>query len=189
MLTGILVVAAAAWAAMNLYLPNAGKFSCHWKPAILGAGVAHADEGCPESLRGAWSDSEWAADRIAELGTDLTAGRVYEDGVPHYFDSTQNSDSETALKVGREVGAFPSKGRPVVVDHVEVKVAAAMREGDVATGVLVINHPDGPCRRKSRQDVYRCMLIVPRLLAPGTTLLVWWQDNAGTIRKHVFKGR
>jgi hypothetical protein len=48
------------------------------------------------------------------------------------------------LKIGQEASVFPKVGRPNVVDHVETKVAAAMRQAGVQHGLLVINNSDGP---------------------------------------------
>lgn len=195
-LIGVLVMAALLFMLMNVFgYAQLGKFGCGWEPQFnLGAPAAHAvDDGCPESIRGAMNDAEWAAEQHAGIeNEDLTAGRFFdEDGMQHRFDSSRDNAADTALKVGRDVGAFPARGRPNVVDHVEVKVAAAMREAEVATGVLVINNSDGPCVRGAASGAlpYTCQEIVPRLLAPGATLIVWWQDDNGQMRKRLFEGR
>jgi hypothetical protein len=59
-----------------------------------------------------------------------------------------------------------------VVDHVETKVAALMRENDPESGVLVINFPRGVCGTES-QHPYTCAAIVPAILPEGATLAVW----------------
>jgi hypothetical protein len=75
-----------------------------------------------------------------------TTGLFYDpDGHETRYISEQDGDSDAALNTGREAGVFPGKGRPNVVDHVEVKAAAAMRAGNVASGVLVVNYPGPPC--------------------------------------------
>jgi hypothetical protein len=99
--------------------------------------------------------------------------------------SRRDADSDLALKVGREVGVFPASGRPDVVDHVEVKVAAAMRNGEETAGVLVINNSGGPCLLDEDGDVapVSCLAYLPRLLPNGATLTVWW-PGAGDTSPH-----
>ena len=110
---------------------------------------AHADSGsCPDGVADAADDAAWAADRIASI-TDktVTFGLFYDaDGMEHEYDSQKGAASDLAVKVGRDAQVFPRSGRPNVVDHVEVKAAAAMRDSDETVGVLVINNPDGPCK-------------------------------------------
>lgn len=136
-----------------MYAPSCGRFACGYEPAWLPQ--AQADSGgCPDDIVGAAADADWAANRITSIADQkLTAGLYFDaDGMVHRFDSRKGADADTALKVGREVGVFPASGRPNVVDHVEVKVAAAMREAGELAGVL---------------------------LPVGATLTVWWPDPAG----------
>jgi hypothetical protein len=120
------------------------------------------------SWRQATGDEGWLRDRLASIkDSKITTGLVFdEDGEAHKFVSGRDDDAEIALKVGRDAGAFPQAGRPNVVDHVEVKAAAAMRRGDVRHGLLVINKSSGPCAPDEALP-YTCVNLVPKLLAPG----------------------
>jgi nucleic acid/nucleotide deaminase of polymorphic system toxin len=192
-LTGIVVLAAVLWLILNfVYAPSCGRFACSCEPTWLP--LAQADSGgCPDSINGAAGDAEWAADRIAAIA-DLTptVGRFYDsDGIAHSYDSKKDADSDLALKVGRDAGVFPRSGRPNVVDHVEVKVAAAMRNGGETAGVLVINNAGGPCLLDEDGEVapMSCLAYLPRLLPDGATLTVWWPDSGGgPPRKQTFVG-
>jgi hypothetical protein len=182
-LTGIVVLAAVLWLLLNfVYAPSCGRFACSYEPAWLPK--AQADSGsCPDGIAQAAHDAEWAADRIASISDQKpTVGRFYDsDGMPHSFDSQRGADADKALKVGRDVGVFPASGRPNVVDHVEVKVAAAMRDSGEAAGVLVINNSGGPCLLDDEGDVapMSCLAYLPRLLPAEATLTVWWPDPGG----------
>ncbi|HWE90703.1 MAG TPA: DddA-like double-stranded DNA deaminase toxin [Pseudonocardiaceae bacterium] len=156
--------------------------------------MAHADSAdCPSTVESAASDAKWAADRLKTIprtGSMTTALFYDEDGIEHRFTSQQDDDSEMALRVGRQAGVFPNRGRPVVVDHVEVKAAAGMWDGYLAAGVMVINNSDGPCGRTTDGTVQplSCLAIVPKLLPPGTTLVVWWQQPGGQPTSKTFTG-
>lgn len=88
---------------------------------------AQTGDGCPGTLEEAAQDQGWLRDRIQALpDVDGTAGVFYdEDGMAHDFQSGSGEQADTALEVGREIGIFPKVGRLGVIDHVEVKVAAA----------------------------------------------------------------
>ena len=182
-LTGILVLSAVLWLLLNfVYAPSCGRFSCSYEPAWIP--VAQADSGsCPDSIAGAANDVAWAADRIDSISDQKrTAGLFYDsDGMRHDFDSQRGADADKALKVGRAAGVFPASGRPNVVDHVEIKVAAAMRNSGEPTGVLAINNSGGPCRFDDEGDVepMSCLAYLPRLLPVGAALTVWWPDPSG----------
>lgn len=75
-----------------------------------------------------------------------------------------------------DLGVVQPPVRPNVVDHVEAKVAALMREKGLSTGVLVINFPRGVCGSESQQP-YTCTSIVPAILPEGATLAVWSPVN------------
>jgi nucleic acid/nucleotide deaminase of polymorphic system toxin len=93
-----------------------------------------------------------------------------------------------ATDVGHEVGAFPPAGSPTAVDHVEIKVAAAMRRGNVTQTVLVINNSEGPCGLDDpRARPNTCHALVPKLLAPGATLTVFWVED-GQLQSHAYVG-
>jgi hypothetical protein len=182
-LTGIVVVAAVLWLLLNFaYAPSCGRFACSYVPYWVPQ--AQADSGgCPDSLQGAATDAGWAADRIASIADEkVTAGLLFDaDGEPHTFASAKDADADKALKVGRDAGVFPSSGRPYVVDHVEMKVAAAMRDSGEKAGVLVINNSEGPCKRSEEGEVEpaSCLAYLPKLLPAGATLTVWWPDPGG----------
>ncbi len=130
--------------------PSGSKFGC----GISGAAVAHADSAeCPANLIEADSDPAWAAARIDSInakvacnGKKYTYGEFYDvDGTEHWYASGQDSDADNAESVGRSIGVFGPVGRVASVEHVEVKVAAQMRQANVTAAVLVINNPAGPC--------------------------------------------
>lgn len=80
-----------------------------------------------------------------------------------------------AVAVLKEVGAPASPiGTYPAASHVEVKAAAAMRRGEVKHGVLVINHPGGPCTGD-----LGCTTALPLVLSEGATLTVWWPSEQG----------
>lgn len=160
------------------------------------AAMAHADTTpCPANIDAAMVDPEWAAGRIASLPRtgSTTTGLFYDqDGHETRFASRQDDTSNAALTIGRDAGIFPIKGRPDIIDHVEVKAAATMRFGDVQSGVLVINFPGPPCGELpgGATQPLSCAAVVPRMLPPGTTLVIWWQQ-AGSHRPRstTFTGR
>lgn len=105
----------------------------------------------------------------------------------HHFVSGQDADADNALAVGREAGVFPKVGAPIVVDHVEVKVAAAMRKADVRMGTLLINNSGGPCRVEAGGvEPQSCLAFLPRLLPAGAELIVWWPDPRGAVHSQTF---
>lgn len=113
-----------------VWAPSCGKFSCSYVPSWWPA--ASADSGsCPDAISGAMTVAGWAADRLETIAKKkLTAGLFYDpDGASHEFDSSQNDDSRLAYEGGKEIGVFDPRGPSFLVDHVEVKVAAAMRRG------------------------------------------------------------
>ncbi|TDP96710.1 DddA-like double-stranded DNA deaminase toxin [Labedaea rhizosphaerae] len=191
-LTGVLVLAAVLWLLLNfVYAPSCGRFSCSYEPAWIP--IAHADSGgCPDALSEAMVDASWAADRLDGIAKKkVTAGLFYDpDGMLHEFDSSQNEDSRRAWEVGRDAGVFDPRGPSFLVDHVEVKVAAAMRDSGTMTGVLVINKTDGPCgrNRDGTIDQGSCLSVVPQLLPVGAKLVVWWPGKDGSPVSTTFVG-
>lgn len=165
------------------------KFGCE-----SAAAVANADSGsCPSDVDDAADDAGWAAARLETIKDKKpTIGLFYDsDGTELEFDSTKDDAAKRALQVGRDAKVFPPSGRPYVVDHVEVKVVAAMRDSDETEGVLVINNSRGPCYGSHPRDPERmtCQSFLPRLLRPGATLTVWWPDpDGGTPHKQTFTG-
>jgi nucleic acid/nucleotide deaminase of polymorphic system toxin len=140
--------------------------SCSYVPSWWPQANADSGEACPDSVQQAASDEGWVRDRLASIkDKKVTTGVMYdEDGSSHQFGSGRDDDADTALKIGWNSGVFPQPGRPNVVDHVEVKVAAAMRQGGVRQGVLVINNAAGPCDPDESLP-YTCVNVVPKILA------------------------
>lgn len=110
-------------------------------------------DSCPADLNQAAHDAQWAKTRIDAIDARIangskkyTYGAFYDrDGVGHQYESGQDGDAYNAQEVGRDIGVFPARGTVITVEHVEVKVAARMRQAEVPDGVLVINNPGGPC--------------------------------------------
>jgi hypothetical protein len=139
----------------------------------------------------AWDDAGWAADRFDTIkGKYDTTGIFYdEDGEPHEFSSgdEKGADAERARKVLRAVGAASDgTGSYPAATHVEVKVAALMREAGLKTGLLIINHEDGPCAGGAGLS---CREVVSSVLAPGTTLRVWFPTSDGPMDHLDFQGK
>ena len=149
---------------------------------------ACADDGaCPSSVDGASGDARWARDRYESIRTEsLTAGLFYDgDGHQHEFSSGDEDISERIedlLRSSRRV-SMPAVGRHPTVTHVEPKVAMRMREGEVDRGVLVINHPEGPC-----PGVFSCSRTIEVVLPHGAALTVWWPDG-DTMTSMTFVGK
>jgi hypothetical protein len=168
------VVVLALWFVVSRYHGN-DQFGCQIRLTAAGS------DDCPTTLEQAAHDPERAAARIeainarvATSGKKYTYGEFYDqDGTSHWYASGQDADSDNAQTVGRAAGVFPMHGTVITVDHVEVKVAARMRQARVGAGVLVINNPSGPCGQDTRGQ-YSCSIVVPKLLPIGTSLAVWW---------------
>ena len=178
-LTGIVVMAAVLWLLLNfVYAPSCGRFACSYEPSWIPQ--AQADSGsCPDSIEQAADDAEWAAARAESIPrTDRkTTGLLYDsDGAEHSFTSGEKDDAANeAAATLQEVGAPASPiGTYPAASHVEVKAAAAMRSGNVKNGVLVINHPGGPCPGE-----LGCTTALPLVLSEGATLTVWWPSEQG----------
>jgi SCP1.201-like deaminase len=178
-LTGIVVMATVLWLILNfVYAPSCGRFACSMQPAWLPQAQADS-ESCPESIDQAAHDPDWAAGRAESIPrTDRkTTGLLYDsDGAEHWYTSGEKDDAAAeAAAVLKEVGAPASPiGTFPAASHVEVKAAAAMRRAEVKHGVLVINHPSGPCTGD-----LGCTTALPLVLSEGTTLTVWWPSEQG----------
>jgi hypothetical protein len=191
-LTGVVVMAAVLWALLNfVYAPSCGRFDCSYVPSWWPA--AAADSGsCPESISGAMNDAGWAADRLAEIADERRTTGIFfdEEGMRHEFDSGDESgdDAQRARRMLAEVGATAAPdGSYPAASHVEVKVAALMRESGVRTGVLVINKEGGPCAGTVGLS---CQEVLPRLLSSGAWLRVWHPPQKGSgIEFSDFRGR
>ena len=182
--TGIVVMAAVLWALLNfLYAPSCGRFSCSYVPSWWPQAQADTASGCPNNIGGASSDAGWAADRYASIkGDKLTTGLFYDqDGTEHTITSGAEDVSvrvHDLLKASGKVD-MPPVGQHPAATHVEVKAAMMMRESKLTTGVVVINNEEGPC-----PGIYSCTRILPVVLAPGSTLTVWWPG----MNKQIFTG-
>lgn len=174
-----------------VYAPSCARFSCGYEPYWLPQ--AKADTGvCPDKLKDVWSNAGWAAERYSEVeGSYQTTGRYYdEDGKPHKIMSgdLKGADAERARTTLRQVGAPTARdGSYPAASHVEVKIAAMMREAGQKAGLVVINNDDGPCF-SDRALGLSCQDVLPLVLAPGATLRVWWHGD-GTMRFQDFTGR
>ena len=151
--------------------------------------VAHADDGeCPSGLEDAANDAEWAADRIASLRAKkakLTTGLFYdEDGAEHTHVSGYDENSDRAEEALDEAGVeFPPAGRHPAAAHVETKIAAGMRDNDITFGVVVINHPGGPCGADpATERRFSCGVVVPAILPEGSTLAVWFPGAVESVK-------
>lgn len=181
-LLGILVTAALVFILLNLFglfTFQFGKFGCGIEPNYRFGAIAEAAEECPKALRGAMHDAEWAADRYATIASaKKTAGLFYDDdGFEHHFRSgdEKGADTERAREYLREVGAAMDRtGEFPAASHVEVKVAALMRESGIQTGVLIINRTGPPCEGAAG---FSCQEVLPRLLPAGYKLRVWFKSG------------
>jgi hypothetical protein len=190
-LLGIFVAAVVGWALLNLwYVPTLGKFSCSYTPWFVAEAQADADE-CPDSIKDAWNNTEWAVERFAEIrGGYLTTGLYYdESGQRHKILSgdPKGEDAQRAAKVLQVVGAPTAQdGSYPAARHVEVKIAAVMRESGASAGLVVINYEGGPCG--PYEQGLSCQEVLGSVLAHGATLRVWYPDN-GKLRYQDFTGR
>jgi hypothetical protein len=182
-LTGILVMAAVLWLILNfVYAPSCGRFACSYVPSWLPQAQADSatGDGCPDSLEGAATDAEWAADRIESLrekDAKVTTGLFYDpDGTQHNYSSGYDEDSDLAEQALRDAGVeFPPVGRHPAAAHVETKIAALMRENGITYGVVVINNDRGPCGADpTAERRFSCGVSVPAILPAGSTLAVWF---------------
>lgn len=176
-------MAAVLWLLLNfVYAPSCGRFACSYEPAWLPQASADSatGDGCPDSLGGAATDAEWAADRIESLrGKDakLTTGLFFDaDGAEQTIDSGYDEDADLAEQDLRDAGVeFPPVGRYPAAAHVETKIAALMRENGITFGVVVINNPRGPCGADPTSERrFSCGVAVPAILPAGSTLAVWF---------------
>jgi hypothetical protein len=185
-----LVPALALFLLLNtLWLPGVGRFSCSWVPWF--APQARAGDDCPGSLRAAWDDAEWAAGRFAEIEDDhRTTGLFYDgSGRRRKYDSRdeKGTDAERAREILRRVGAQTAEnGTYPAATHVEVKVAAMMRERGTKMAIVVINNDRGPCRYYMGLS---CQEVLPLILPRGTKLRVWFPTAGGPMRYLDFTGR
>ncbi len=167
--------------------------SCSSEFGCEAAGAsAHADDNeCPADVAEAAGNAEWAAERLVTIADKrLTAGLFYDsDGSQHRVKSGKDSASQRANELLRELGRLPPGASAVTADHVEVKIVARMRDEDVEAGVLVINHPGGPCAVVDGEaQPMSCRTFVPALLPPGARLTVWWPQTGGAMASFTFTG-
>lgn len=174
------------------YKPTLGNFSCSYAPWFIAEARADTGNDCPGSIAEAWDNSTWAMGRWSEIQDEReTTGSFYgEDGARHTVVSgdEKGQDAEYANRVLREVGAQSDRsGRYPAATHVEVKIAALMREAGFRKGVVIINHKTGPC---GGTEGLSCKEVLPLILSPGTTLRVWYMPLGSSTIQHVdFTGR
>lgn len=179
-------VAALAVLAWIFVVPScSAQFGC----AAVGP-AAHADDNyqCPSTVDAAAGNAEWAADRLASIADQRqTTGLFYdEEGSEHEFDSSHDDAEELATEVLRQLGIVGQNASLTVASHVEVKVAAAMRDKGIEKGVLVINRTTGVCSAER----YGCMEVVPMILTDGAQLVVWSPKEVASGQPVVFpRGR
>jgi hypothetical protein len=165
-------MAAVLWFLLNfVYAPSCGRFGCSYEPAWLPQAEADSDDACPDSIDAAADDATWAADQLDTIAEEpQTAGLFYDpDGAVHEFDSSHDADEDQATAALRDLGIVGPNATLTVASHVEVKVAAAMRSGDITKGVLVINRTTGVCSGGK----FSCAEVVPQILPEGAQLIVW----------------
>ena len=183
-LTGIVVAVAVLWLLLNfVYAPSCGRFGCSYVPSWWPQAHAGTVDACPANTGAAANDRNWAADRYATIkDKDPTVGLFYdEDGTEHTITSGGEALSgriDALLRASGRVD-MPPVGQHPAATHVEVKAAMMMRESALTAGVVVINNEEGPC-----PGIYSCTRVLPVVLAPGSTLTVWWPD----MQKQTFTG-
>jgi SCP1.201-like deaminase len=150
-------------------------------PAAAGP-VAHADSGDCEDLKRAALDPNWAAEqqqRVELRKGKPTTGLFFDSSPDSYTALSSGTDdlSERAAEILNDAGVSD-----VNLTHVETKIAAKMRDNEIAFGVLVINNTfvcGGP-------DASGCRGALPVILLEGATLYVWTKDARSVL---IFKGR
>jgi hypothetical protein len=193
-LFGVLVAAVLVWLLLNLwYMPVLGDFSCSLQPWFVAeAQVEAGDEGCPGSLDEAWNDADWAMDRYEQIASSYRTTALYylDDGRRHNITSGDDKgpDALRAERALRATGASSIRGRYPAASHVEVKVAAIMRENGTTKGEMVINHRAGPCFGNPAIGL-SCQEVLSLVLPPGAILRVWYLPESGPIAFSDFRGR
>lgn len=167
----VVVAVLGLWFVISHYHGN-DEFGCQTdQPA------AHADDNnCPTTVGQAAGDGQWAATRIATIAHEhITTGLLYdEDG--HEERIVSGRTDPAYQSVLRYLSDYPStiiRDQPKGFDaagHVEPKATAIMRAAGLATGVLVINNPNGPCTYASGLG---CGVIMQLILPVGSTITVW----------------
>jgi hypothetical protein len=161
------------------------KFGCESAGA-----VAHADsDDCPSDIGDAAADSSWAAARLDTIkGEKPTVGLAYdENGTEHRYDSRKDATANRVNEILRDLGVLLPRAQANAANHVEMKVAADMRDGDEEDIVLVINNQNGPCPVGDSQP-FACQTLVPKVLPEDATLTVWWRTPGGKMTSTVFRG-
>ncbi|TDQ01277.1 DddA-like double-stranded DNA deaminase toxin [Labedaea rhizosphaerae] len=161
------------------------KFGCESAPA-----VANADSGdCPSDIEDAESDAVWAAARLDKIkGEKPTVGLAYDDdGTEQRYDSSKDATAKRVTEILRDLGVLPPRGTTDAANHVEMKVAADMRDGEVDGIVLVINNQNGPCPAGDPQPL-TCRSLLPKVLPEDATLTVWWRPPGGKMTSTTFTG-
>ncbi|HEX3781874.1 MAG TPA: DddA-like double-stranded DNA deaminase toxin [Pseudonocardiaceae bacterium] len=170
----VVVVVLGLWFVISHYHGN-DQFGCQVDFPAAQAEVA--DGVCPANLAEAATDAQWAAARIASIAdAPITTGLLYdEDGHEERIESGQSGPAfEHAVQYLRPYAGIQIFDRPPgqqAAGHVEVKASALMRDAGLASGVLVINNPAGPCGYVSNVG---CPFIMELILPKGSSIVVWW---------------
>lgn len=148
-LLGVLVL-------VGTFLLLVGYAAVHWPSetscAVLGAGVAHADEDClhQDAISSKWAEAQ--QQQLMVAGAAVTTGLLYTDSNGEDPTTLTSEESGDAFALAWQYlqPASIIKGQPLgskqAAGHVEPKAAALMRYAGETYGVLVINNPAGRAR-------------------------------------------
>jgi hypothetical protein len=181
-----IVVAALGILAWVLVVPSCStQFGCESAPAVANA----AGGDCPSDIDDAESDATWAAARLDKIKDEKpTVGLAYdEDGTEHRYDSSKDATANRVDEIPRDLGVLPPHATTNAANHVEMKVAADMRDGERESIVLVINNQNGPCPDGDPKPL-TCTTLVPKVLPEDATLTVWWRPHGGMMTSTTFTG-
>jgi len=127
------------------------------------------------------AEPAWAEQQRDKLPTYVTSGQYFDEDGHSDIVQSGRQDGDEHLRIGellRELGAFTRpRGTPLMIEHVEAKVAWRMRNGRSGKVLLIINNPMcvGP---------ESCIEYLEDILLPGQVLTV---DDPE--RRRVFRGR
>jgi hypothetical protein len=121
-----------------------------------------------------------------------THGQVFDEtGSP--IGTPVRSHREPGLHHDLDLPARARRGEPMN-SHIEAKVAAGMRRGDLPQHVsVVINNRNGPCGWRERRDGrplggVSCDDLISDIIPPGSTMTVRWRDADGWGRRQDYHG-
>lgn len=139
----------------------------------------------PDDIRGPATDAIWAAQVAAKLdGLRVTTGRLHFNSSGYGYELASGWDEtyrEAKDFYVRQGVIHPTS--PQVVEHVEAKAAWLTGQKEKTFSVLVINNRNGVCSHASKIG---CTGFLPKLLAPGTAMVVWHPLPQGGIARKEF---